>query len=188
MTAQTAYSDPTPKPQTRSGWVLAAGILFVVIGVFAALEPLVTSLAVGIFLAATFIIAGISATASGLANIRHRGSWLYVILGVLAIAVGVIMARLPLNAAITLVWAIGLWMIAAGVFELAIASRFSLHRGWLIFIGLVDIVLGGLLMWIDPLSALQVLAFLVGFNFVMRGIASIMFSRALRQLSRLSAR
>jgi uncharacterized membrane protein HdeD (DUF308 family) len=182
MTAHTVYPDSPSRLKTRSGWVLAVGVLFVVIGIFAVLEPLVTSFAVGIFLAASFIIAGISATASGLANFKHRGAWLYVILGVLAIIVGVIMARLPLNAAVTLVWAIGLWMIVAGVFELAVAARFSLHRGWLFFIGLVDIVLGAMLMWIDPLSAMQVLAFLVGFSFVMRGIASVMFSRALRRL------
>jgi uncharacterized membrane protein HdeD (DUF308 family) len=183
MTAQTAYSEPTPKLKIRSGWFLAVGILFVAIGIFAVLEPLVTSLAVGIFLAASFLIAGISATASGLASLGHKGAWLYVILGLLAIVVGVTMARLPLNAAVTLVWAIGVWMIVSGISELAIASRFRLHRGWLIFMGIVDIILGGALMWIDPISAMQVLAFLVGFSFVMRGITSIMFSRALRRLS-----
>jgi uncharacterized membrane protein HdeD (DUF308 family) len=174
----------TPRLETRSGWLLAVGILFIVIGIAAALEPLITSLAVGIFLAASFLIAGVFATASGVANIKHRGAWLYIILGLLAIVVGAIMALLPLNAAVTLVWAIGLWMIGAGVLELAIASRFRLHRGWLVCTGVVDIVLGAVLMWIDPISAMQVLAFLVGFNFVVRGFTSIMFSRELRRLSR----
>ena len=186
MTAQTAYSQPgTETLKTGWGWVLVAGVLFIVVGVLAVLQPLITSFAVGIYLGASFIIAGAFAAASGIANIRQKGAWLYVILGILAMIAGGYMAMLPVNAALSLVWAIGLWMIVAGVFEIYTAFQIPLHRGWMIFFGLVDIALGVVLMWIDPISAIQVLAWMVGISFVMRGIASIVFSRELRKLSQI---
>ena len=185
MTAQIAHAEqPSLTLKTGSGWILVAGVLFIIVGVLAVLQPLITSLAVGIYLGASFIVAGAFAAAGGFANVRQKGAWLYIILGVLAMIAGGYMALLPLNAAVSLVWAIGVWMVVAGAFELYTASQVRLHRSWMIFIGLVDIALGGVLMWIDPLSAIQALAWMVGIGFVMRGIASIVFSRELRRLSR----
>jgi len=160
-------------------------VLFIIVGVLAVLQPLITSLAVGIVLGAAFIVSGAFATASGVANIKQKGAWMFIILGILAMIAGGYMALLPLNVAVSLVWAIGVWMIVAGAFELYTASQIRLHRAWMIFIGLVDIALGVVLMWIDPISAIKVLAWMVGFSFVMRGIASIVFSRELRKLSQL---
>lgn len=185
MTTQTVQTDQHLGLKTGWGWVLAAGVLFIVVGVLAVLHPLMTGLAVGIYLGASFVVAGAFATASGLANVKQKGAWLYIVLGILAMLAGGYMALLPLNAAVSLVWVIGMWMIVAGVFELYTASQVRLHRAWMIFIGLVDIALGVLLMWIDPLSAIEVLAWMVGFSFVMRGIGSIVFSRELRKLSEL---
>lgn len=183
MTARTARAGSDGKLGAGSGWTLVAGVLFVVVGVLAVLQPLLTSLAVGIYLGASFIIAGAFATASGLANARQKGSWLYIVLGIFAMFGGGYIALLPLNAAVSLVWAIGIWMVVAGAFELYTASQIRLHRSWMIVVGLVDIALGCMLMWIDPISAIEVLAWIVGFGFVMRGIASIIFSRALRKLT-----
>jgi uncharacterized membrane protein HdeD (DUF308 family) len=185
MTAQAAYPEGTLKLKTGWGWVLVAGILFVIVGVLAVLQPLITGLAVGIYLGASFIVAGAFAAASGVVNIRQRGAWLFIILGILAMIAGAYMALLPLNAAVSLVWAIGVWMIVAGAFELYTATQIRLHRAWMIFIGLVDVALGLVLLWIDPVSAIEVLAWMVGFSFVMRGIASIVFSGELRKLSQL---
>lgn len=187
MTAQTVHAGSEFKLKTGWGWVLAAGVLFIVVGVLAVLQPLITGVAVGIFLGASFMVAGGFAIAGGVANIRQQGAWLYIILGMLAMIAGGYMALLPLNAAVSLVWAIGLWMIVAGVFELYTAAQVRLHRGWMIFLGLADIAIGAVLMWIDPGSAIGVLAWMVGFSFVMRGIASIVFSRELRKLGQLGS-
>ena len=122
MTAQTAYPESTLHVKTGWGWVLVAGILFVIVGVLAVLQPLITSLAVGIYLGASFIVAGAFAVASGVANFKQKGAWLYIVLGILAMIAGGYLAMLPLNAAVSLVWAIGIWMIVAGSFELSTFS------------------------------------------------------------------
>ena len=183
MTAQTA-PGPIFGLQRGATWFLVAGILFIVIGALALVEPLVTSVAVGMFLGVTFLLAGAMAAGTGIVNIGHKGGWLYVLLGLFGMAAGGFMAARPVAAAVSLVWIIGMFLIFAGAFELAAGFRAQKHRGWMIFLGAVDILLGVLLIDIDPVSAVHFLAFIVALSFFMRGAASIVLATHLRKLSK----
>jgi len=183
MTTQAA-PGPIFGLQRGATWFLVAGILFLVVGALALVEPLVTSVAVGLFLGVTFMLAGAMAAGTGIVNIGHKGGWLYVLLGLFGMLAGGFMAFQPVAAAVSLVWITGFFLIFAGAFELAAAFRAQKHRGWMIFLGTVDILLGVLLLDIDPVSAMHFLAFIVAVSFVMRGAASIVFSNELRKLSK----
>ena len=182
MIAQTA-PGPIFGLQRGATWFLVAGILFIVVGALALVEPLVTSVAVGLFLGVSFLFAGAMAAGTGIANIGHKGGWLYVLLGVFGMVAGGFMALQPVAAAVSLVWITGFFLIFAGAFELAAAFRAEKHRGWMVFLGAADILLGVLLLDIDPLAAVHFLAFIVAVSFVMRGVASIVLSTHLRKLS-----
>lgn len=185
MTTQTADARPILGLKTGWGWYLVAGILFIIVGVLAVIEPIFTSLAVGVYLGVSFIVAGAMATAGGIANVKHKGAWVFIILGILAMIAGGYMLMLPFNAAVSLVWVIGVWMVVAGGFEFATAFQIRRNRGWMILIGIVDVILGGYLMWVNPLLAMAFLGWFVGLTFAMRGVASIVLSGELRKLSQL---
>jgi uncharacterized membrane protein HdeD (DUF308 family) len=185
MTAQPYQAEAMPKLTTGWEWLLAAGVLFVAVGVLAVFQPLLTSLAVGIYLGVSFLLVGAMAAAAGIVNIKRRGAWLYIVLGLLAMLAGAYMAYQPLAAAVSLVWAAGIWLIVAGAMELTTAFQMRKHRGWMILVGVVDVVLGGLLIFIDPVSALGILTIMVSVSFVMRGVASIVFALELRRLARI---
>lgn len=185
MTAQTADAGPVLHLKTGWGWYLAAGVLFILVGVLAVIESVFTSLAVGVYLGVSFIVAGAMATAAGVANIKHKGAWAFIILGILAMIGGAYMLMLPFNAAVALVWVIGVWMVVAGGFEIGSAFQIRRNRAWLVLIGVVDVIFGGMLIWVDPLVAMNFLAWFVGISFAMRGMAAIVVSSELRKLSKL---
>jgi uncharacterized membrane protein HdeD (DUF308 family) len=124
------------------------------------------------------------AAGTGIVNIGHKGGWLYVLLGAFGMLAGGFMAVQPVAAAVSLVWIAGVFLIFAGVFELTAAFRAQKHRGWMVCIGTVDILLGVLLIDIEPAAAVHFLAFIVAVSFFMRGVASIVFANELRKVSK----
>jgi uncharacterized membrane protein HdeD (DUF308 family) len=169
---------------TGWGWTFVAGIVLVLAGLVAILHPFATGLATGILLAWSLIAGGIFALIAGLTDLRARGGWLFAILGTLAVLAGVVVMVNPFAGALSLVWAIGAWLVVSGILELlgGIGDRHG--RTWLILFGLVDILIGVLLMFMDPFSALFFLAVAVGISFVLRGGGLALFGLGLRGPSR----
>lgn len=169
---------------TGWGWVLALGLVLVVAGILAILQPIATSLATGIILAWLLIAGGIFAVIAGTTDLRALGGWIYVLLGFLSVLAGIIVMFNPFAGILSLVWAIGAWLVLAGILQLAGALRARAGKGWLAFLGLVDIVLGIVLMIMDPFSALFFLAVAVGVSFLVRGVGAILFALGLRRFTR----
>ena len=161
----------------------SAGLLLLA-GCVALLHPLATSLATGLLLGGSLIAGGAFAALAGLTDLRGRGGWLYLVLGLLAVAAGLVVMFNPFAGALSLVWAIGAWLVVGGILELF--GGLSARRGklWLILFGLVDIMIGVVLMFADPFSALFFLAVAVGLSFVLRGVGLILYALALRRLGR----
>ena len=174
----------TPGLRTGWGWVLALGLVLIVAGILAILQPIATSLATGIILAWLLVAGGIFAVIAGVTDLRAHGGWIYVLLGLMAVAAGILVMMNPFAGALSLVWAIGAWLVLAGLLQLVGAVRARSGKGWLFFIGLVDVVLGVVLMIMDPFSALFFLAIVVGISFLLRGIGALLFGLGLRRISR----
>ncbi len=133
-----------------SGWDYVPGIAFLVIGVLALAEPPLASLAASVYLGAMLCVAGAFMLAGGIASIGHRGGWLSILLGILTVLVGVLIIYNPVVGAISLTWLMGAWFLVGGIFELALAFSIPAGRGWLILVGIVNIVLGA---WVVMLKS-----------------------------------
>jgi uncharacterized membrane protein HdeD (DUF308 family) len=87
---------------------------------------------------------------------------------------------MPHGGAVTLVWMIGAWLLIAGIVEVIHALQAARDRGWRLFMGIADIVLGGLLLFSSPLRALAFLAAAVGLSFLIRGVFLALLAFRLR--------
>lgn len=158
-----------------SGWDYLPGIAFIVVGVLALMMAPLTSLATGIYVGAMLSVAGIFALIGGLSHIRRGGAWLAALLGLLSIVVGAAFLYNPAAGAITLVWMIGAWLLVGGIFELATAFTTPIGKGWLVLVGLVDLFLGALVLFMPPLEAFSFLGYYVGISFIFRGLWTVVF-------------
>jgi uncharacterized membrane protein HdeD (DUF308 family) len=167
-----------------SGWHYVPGIAFLVVGILALLEPPLASLATGIYLGAMLCVAGGFMLAGGIAGVRHRGAWLAIMLGLLSLLAGVAVLYNPIAGAVSLVWVLGAWFIVGGVFELAMGFSVPVGRGWLIFVGIVNILLGAWVVMMNPSEAFQFLGYFVGISLVFRGLWSLFFTADIHRVHR----
>lgn len=183
------YSSPygmaDPALETSWDWVLAYGLLVILIGVFALLNPIATGFATGVFLAVALLIYGILAIAAGLSSLSRRARWIEILLGVLSLVAAAITFFNPFAGALTLVALIGAWLLIIGVFEIVGAFQSAHDRGWRLLLGVLDTVLGGLLLFSDPATGLAFLALAVGLSFLLRGTFLIILAMGLRRIGKL---
>ncbi len=162
-------------------WVVALGLAMIVVGLLAVLNPVATGIVSGLFLSFIFLLGGGIALLVGFTDngLSHR--LVDIIFGLLSIAAGVLTAINPLIGAVTLAWIAGAMFVVSGVMEVVSAIRGGGHRGLLLFLGIVDVLIGLYFLFSSPELALVLLAILVGAGFAFRGISILMFGWMLRK-------
>ena len=109
-------------------------------------------------------------------SIRHW--WVFLVRGILFVLVGLYMALNPASSYVALGFFFGLVILLAGVGELlhVVRDRDKGSRGWHLMLGIIDIILGIVLM--SNISAgVTILRIIVGLWFLIRGTSLLSFSR-----------
>jgi len=161
-------------------WIMTYGLLLLVIGVLALLRPVAAGVATGLFLGMILVVSGVIGLVAGVTNRGWHSRWLDVVVGVLSIVLGLVFFRNPVAGAFLVIWLIAIWAIVIGALELIAATRLPFGRGWLVFVGVVNLLLGALLLFSGPVTDLAFLALLVGISFIVRGSLLMTFGWHLR--------
>jgi uncharacterized membrane protein HdeD (DUF308 family) len=167
-----------------TGWYIAVAILFIVLGMFAIIEPGIA--AIGITLLVGWLLV-FGAVFHFIAAFKGGGAphvIFQVLVGLLYILGGVYFLTHPIMgpAALTLLLA-GIFL-AEGVIEVISYFRHKVHSasGWLLLNGIITILLGGLIWFHWPSSTDWAIGILVGVNLLMTGFSRLMFGLAIRKL------
>ncbi|MPS67055.1 MAG: HdeD family acid-resistance protein [Novosphingobium sp.] len=163
------------------GWVLAYGVLLMLIALLVVSRPLVAGVATGLLVGVVLVIYGIAAIASGWTSLSQRARWVEILLGLLALIAGVFALVNPVAGALSLVWAIGAWLLVSGGFQIAFALKARHDKGWRLFLGVLDVLLGFVLLFSSPGIGLAFLAIIIMVSLVVRGVFLIMLALALRK-------
>ncbi len=107
-------------------------------------------------------------------NLRHW--WVFVLRGVLFILLSIYVFLSPVSAYLALGFLFGLMILLAGIAELLHAYQYrgSANRGWHLFVGLVDLILG-LILCSHLAASMDILRIIVGIYFLFRGISIFNF-------------
>ena len=157
--------------------VLAQGIVMMVLGLLAVAEPNVATFAISIFVGWLFFIGGIF---RALSVWRSRGmpgfAWSFLT-ALLAIVFGLILIFRPLAGALTLTMVLVAFFILEGITAIVLAVRHREHLrswGWVLFSGIVDLLLAFLIWDGWPSSADWAIGLLVGINMLFFGLSLVM--------------
>ncbi len=178
-------SRPSAGRTTGWGWILAYAVLVILIGILALANPMATGLATGVLISVILLIYGGTAIAAGVSALSKRARWTEIALGVLALVAGGLVLLNPFAGALSLVWAVGAWLLVAGIFQIVSAFRAAHDRGWRLLLGVTDAVLGGLLLFSSPALGLAWLAVAVGISFLLRGFFLILLALGIRKLGQM---
>jgi uncharacterized membrane protein HdeD (DUF308 family) len=169
---------------TGWGWILAYGIVLILGGILALMNPVAAGFTAGALFGAMLIAYGVFAFLAGISALSTRARVLEILLGVLAILAGVFVLFDPFQGAASLACGIGLWLFVSGISQIIFARRAKHDRGWRLLLGIIDIVLGAYLLFSGPLSGFAFVAAIVGFSFLFRGFFLVTLSFSLRKLAR----
>jgi uncharacterized membrane protein HdeD (DUF308 family) len=167
-----------------SGWFIGIAVVFILLGIFAIIEPGVAGLAVAILAGWLLIFGGgahlIEAFSGGGAG---RVIW-QVLIGIAYILGGIYFLTHPLLGLDTLTLLLGVVIFAEAVFEFLAYFKARGERGsvWLLVNAVITLLLGGLIWLHWPSSSVWAIGTLIGVNLLMTGVSRLMFGLAVRKL------
>jgi len=162
------------------GWMMALGILFVIMGVVALGMPVVMTVATVFVFGAMLIVGGIFQIIDAFKCKGWKGVVWHVLIGLLYIAAGVIIMDDPGLSSLTLTLFLGAMIVAVGIVRIIMGIQLKpeIGWGWLVFGGIVSILLGAMILAKWPVSGLVVIGILVAVEMLVHGWSYIFLSLA----------
>lgn len=160
-------------------WVffLIEGIVLLVLGLAAIVVPEVATVAVAIFIGWLVLASGILGL---IMTLRARGApgfgW-SLASAIIGIVAGLVLLAWPLSGALSLTLILTVFLVFEGIASIMYALDHRRERsprwGFMLFSGLVDLILAGMIFVGLPATAAWAIGLLVGINLVFGGIALI---------------
>jgi uncharacterized membrane protein HdeD (DUF308 family) len=167
-----------------TGWYIAAAVLFIVLGIFAIIEPGVAALGVTWLVGWLLVVGAVFHFVAAFKGGGAKQVIFQVLIGILYAIGGLYFLTHPIMGPATLTLILAGIILAEGVIE--VISYFRLRRegasGWLLFNGIITLLLGGLIWLRWPSSTVWAIGILVGVNLLMTGISRLMFGLAVKRL------
>jgi uncharacterized membrane protein HdeD (DUF308 family) len=156
---------------------LTEGVILLILGILAIVVPPVATIAVEVLVGWLLLLSGVVGL---IATLRMRGApgfWWSLLSAVVGIAAGVILLRWPLSGAVSLTLILTVFLVLEGVVSILFAfehkRELSGRWGAMLFSGVVDLLLAGIIFAGFPGTAAWAIGLLMGVNLVFGGSALI---------------
>lgn len=180
MTADT----PTAILRQASGWSIVWGLLLVIFGTLAVGSPFVAAVAVNVFIAWLIMFAGVVHLVLGF-HAHRAGSMIWKLLvGLAYVFAGMYMLWHPVLGVAALTLLLAALFLLEGVLDLVLFFHLrSLHgASWMLFDGIVTLILALMIYSQWPSSSIWAIGTLVGVSMIISGITRVMMSLAVRKV------
>jgi uncharacterized membrane protein HdeD (DUF308 family) len=164
-------------------WLLALGILFIVLGAVGLGMSFALTLVTAMMFGVLLLVSGAFQIFDAFGRKGWKGIVWHVLIGLLYLAAGVATVVNPVAASTFLTAMLAGMFIAVGLFRviLALTNRDAGGWVWLLFAGIAAVVLGGLLLAHWPVSGLFAIGLFVAIELIMQGWTLVILSMAARR-------
>lgn len=171
--AADAMREATRKTVRRGSLLyLTQGILLVVAGILALVYPLITNVALAVFLGWMLLLSGIVQAVTLIGGGKTPDFWLQLISAALSVIVGVLFLRNPAVAVGTLVMLMSVFFLIEGISKtvFSLTIRPLPNWGWVLASGILGILIA---FWLlaNPGMSLLLLGILIGVQLIAEGVA-----------------
>jgi uncharacterized membrane protein HdeD (DUF308 family) len=165
-------------------WLTVMGVVFIVLGALAIIEPVVAGLAVAIFVGWLLIFGGVAHAVGAFGGgTTGRVVW-HLILAVIYVVGGFYLLTHPLIGLGTLTLYLAIVLVMGAIVELIayVAGRDEGGSGWRLVNAIVTLLVGGMIWRNWPSSSVWAIGTLVGVNLMMTGFSRLMLGTAARRV------
>lgn len=162
------------------GWLLAVGILFVVLGTIGMGMTFTLTIVSVLFFGVLLLIGGGVQVVDAFKCKGWKSVALHVLIGVLYVLAAILLITRPALASSVLTLMLAGAIIGVGVLRIVMAlqMRGTTGWGWALFSGIVSLVLGALIIAKWPVSGLWVIGMFVAIEMILHGWSYIFIALA----------
>jgi uncharacterized membrane protein HdeD (DUF308 family) len=164
-------------------WSIVLSVLMIAAGVLAIASPAIAGVAVAVFFGWLLILSGMLHLAYAWQAGRAGAVVWEILVGVLYGGIGAYLLAHPVAGLASLTLALTFYLVLEGVLEFVLS--FQLRplpgSGWLLFDGIVTLVLAAMIGSAWPISSVWAVGTLVGISMFSSGLTRLMVSVAVRQ-------
>jgi len=163
-------------------------ISFVILGVAAIILPGLFTLGIELFLGWLLLIAGVLQAIGGFSHLGSKGGWIQLLVGLLSAVVGVLFLLNPFQAVQVLTMFLAALFITNGIFRMIYAFQVfeAPGSGLAIINGIFGIIIGGIVWWEWPTSAVWFIGLIVGIDMLFCGLTLFALVSAVKKESQAS--
>lgn len=172
-----------PGIEQRSSWHTIEGVALIILGVVAILAPIFAAAALAITLGILLIVSGIFGLVSAVSGSRHAHVGWSLASSIIALVVGLILVFFPVVAAAALAILLGAYLLLDGIAMIGLAldhrKRADRAWGWLLAVGILDLVLAVLIFVMGAIGEASLIGFIIGLDLILAGAAMLALHRPL---------
>jgi len=160
-----------------------SGVILIVAGTFAVISPLVAGLSITILVGLSLVFGGVGQCFLALKAGAFGRALLTFLVGALMVVAGSFMMTQPVAGLASITLLLVAYLVAAGLGELimSLQLRPADGWGWMLFNGIITLLLGMMLWRQFPLSGAWAIGVLFGIKMVFSGWALVFIGRGVKQ-------
>ncbi|TLU64589.1 HdeD family acid-resistance protein [Thalassotalea litorea] len=164
---------------------MAFGILIVILGILAMVAPMIAGMSIAVMVGLILLFAGIVQIVFALKAQSFGSGLLKFLFGGISVLGGLFMMIMPAMGLITLTIVLLVYFIIEGIFTIIIAFQYKPQQGWgwMLFSGVVTLVLAWMIWKSWPVSGAWAVGILVGVRLLFSGFSIIFTSMATKKLA-----
>jgi len=166
------------------GWSIALSVLMILAGFLAIVVAPLAGIAVAVFVGWLLVFSGAAHLVFAWHTRTTGGIIWELLLGLAYLIVGFYVLRYPVTGLASLTLVLAIYLAAEGVLELILSYqlRSMPGAGWLLFDGIVTLILSVMIWRAWPSSSVWAIGILVGVSMIFSGTARLMISLAARRV------
>lgn len=175
-------NDINNQVESSGSNVTLLGIITVVLGVLVLLAPLVVGMSIIYLLGVLVFLAGAIRLYWAFQAVGWENRGMMFLIAALTLLCGIVMLTSPAFTAGLITIVLVIYLLLDGLFEIVAALRIRPQQGWgwLLFGGIISVLLGILLWQQFPLSGAWAIGVLLGIKLIMVGIIMITVGASIR--------
>ena len=168
------------------GWLLALGILLIVLGTLGLWMSFAMTLATVMLFGALLVVGGVFQLLNAFQLKGWKSVLWHVLIALLYIAAGIVIFTDPVFASLGLTMALAWILIAVGLLRILMAFQLRPVSGWVwpLVSGLISILLGAMILAQWPTSGFWVIGLFVAIEMIVNGWSSVFVALAAREAAK----
>ncbi|MGE0632798.1 MAG: HdeD family acid-resistance protein [Pseudobdellovibrionaceae bacterium] len=166
------------------GWMMAAGIGYVILGVIAFSLPVLTTVGLTLAVACLLLASGVVQTVHAIRLRKERGAVTRFFQSLLALIAGVLMLRFPGEGILTLALILSFYFIVSGTAQWMLAMALRPEKLWMwgLVSSICSFALGLYMVFTFPFSAIWIPGVLLAVDLVISGAMLVGLSWSVRKI------